>query len=82
MTATGWGLYKCSNPGLDCPNGKRATVLQELDLPVVGAAACTKDDSTTTDSKKDNKICFGGVAGKGVCQGDSGSPIVYNNNGK
>jgi secreted trypsin-like serine protease len=65
--ATGWGQMQF---GEDEPS---ATLLREVDLPVVSHALCTHYIGEV-DS---NNICAGPrVGGKDTCQGDSGGPLT------
>jgi len=90
ITLAGWGISKCvSNAAGDCvgEGTVKATVLQELQMPVVTNKVCNNAYNqggtlSLGDPAKLNLFCYGGVKGKSGCQGDSGSPIIYNKKGK
>ena len=83
MVVAGWGTLSCPNPTTnpECKNGSRATVLQEITLAVPSASVCSKADGGQ-DTKTNNLFCMGGEKEKTSCMGDSGSGVIYNNNGK
>jgi len=87
VTVAGWGFTKCvANKWGDCLAGSvKATVLQELEVPVSSNAACKKSyvkGGGTGDPAKSNIFCYGLSKGRTACSGDSGSGVVYNDNGK
>ncbi|XP_038143478.1 uncharacterized protein LOC119785109 isoform X3 [Cyprinodon tularosa] len=63
----------------DLGNGMTPTILQEVELPIVGNNKCScynQDFATITE----NMICAGfDLGGKDSCQGDSGGPLVVYN---
>lgn len=64
-TVTGWGTTS--------EGGSIASVLQEVDVPLVSNATCNNSYGGITD----NMICAGYASGgKDSCQGDSGGPLV------
>ena len=67
-TVTGWGTTSS--------NGDDASVLMEVDVPLLGPAACRNTAYDATEIT-DNMICAGfNRGGKDACQGDSGGPLV------
>ncbi|XP_028268180.1 serine protease 27-like [Parambassis ranga] len=70
---TGWGNIQS---GVSLPSPQR---LQEVSIPIVSNAACSRSYSGITS----NMICAGFTeGGKDSCQGDSGGPMVYKNDTK
>jgi hypothetical protein len=70
-TAMGWGntLGQPLPGGVDYPEA-----LQEVEIPIVSNAYCNLIYGIITDEM----VCAGVFkGGKGPCQGDSGSPLVY-----
>ncbi|KAF7993879.1 hypothetical protein HCN44_011148 [Aphidius gifuensis] len=69
VTASGWGAT-------DYPNTKLPKQLQKVELKIV-------DNKVCQDSHKikiyPEQVCASGGEGKGVCVGDSGGPIIANN---
>lgn len=65
---TGWGatMYQ----------GFAATILQEVEVPVVNNPACVTTYQTVSLLVNDNMICAG-EGGKDSCQGDSGGPLLF-----
>ena len=82
MVVAGWGLVSCPNPSTNeqCTGGTTTKVLQEITLAVASASVCTTADGQ--DTKANNLFCMGGEKDKTSCFGDSGSGVIYNNNGK
>ena len=93
LSLQGWGLVSCPNPDTNpyCEGGRDATVLQELELPVVSrevcleavtaaacppSAGCDRGDEEYLTNLVSKQFCFGGEAGRSSCFGDSGSPVV------
>ncbi len=60
---TGWGMVD---------DGSYATVLHEVEVPVVSEALCRIDPDATLDGES---LCAGAL-GKDSCYGDSGGPLV------
>jgi len=81
VTLTGWGLLNCPTPtnNPDCIGGVSAPTLQEISLPVPSLAVCK---AASNNFGKGKGFCFGGEEGKSGCFGDSGSPIIYNKDGR
>ncbi|MEM7801283.1 MAG: serine protease [Chloroflexota bacterium] len=64
-TVTGWGTTS--------EGGSIASILQEVNVPLVSNATCNNSYGSITD----NMLCAGYAAGgKDACQGDSGGPLV------
>ena len=89
VTVAGWGFTKCvANKFGDCLAGSvKATVLQELEMPVPNNKVCWKSyisgpGAPTGDPGKKNIFCYGLSKGRTACNGDSGSGVLYNDNGK
>ena len=58
-------------------NGKGATILQKLSLPVVGHGICQELFKLHKMVITDTMLCAGYVQGtKDACQGDSGGPLI------
>merc|ERR1719186_597780 len=74
ITAAGWGEQCGRDSGVDCDDTQESYILQEADMPVPSNEECRQYNPDI--------ICFGGEEGKAICYGDSGSPIIYNDNGK
>ncbi|KAK7938541.1 hypothetical protein WMY93_001867 [Mugilogobius chulae] len=56
--------------------GASATILQEVEMPIVGNRECACN--FTGNAVTDNMLCAGlDEGGKGACFGDSGGPLVY-----
>jgi len=72
VTLAGWG-NRCDCGGVSCDgiDLPSQNILQEADVPIFPCP------NTPTDY-----ICYGGEDGKIACSGDSGSPVIYNDNGK
>lgn len=60
--ATGWGTLK--------EDGKPSCILQEVEVPVLSNAVCTKDTNYTAKMITENMMCAGypGVGKKDSCQ--------------
>ncbi len=72
-TATGWGQLAEDN--YDYPAD-----LQEVDIPVVSNAICQQVLASKDVTITDAMLCTGyAEAGKGVCRGDSGGPLIVPN---
>jgi serine protease len=68
VTVVGWGNTSES--------GSSSSVLREVDVPVIGTAACQAFPHY--DIVNDNQICAGfTTGGKDSCQGDSGGPLFF-----
>ncbi|KAK7938539.1 hypothetical protein WMY93_001865 [Mugilogobius chulae] len=66
---TGWGATSYPGPS--------PTILQEVEMPIVGNRECACNYSAFV-SVTDNMLCAGPAeGGKGACFGDSGGPLVY-----
>lgn len=81
VTLTGWGLLNCPSPNNNpsCTGGVPAPTLQEITFPVPSLSVC----SAATDNHGKGKVfCWGGEKGKSGCFGDSGSPLIYNQDGQ
>ncbi|XP_072549133.1 polyserase-2-like [Salminus brasiliensis] len=68
---TGWGINSTKAP----PN-----TLQEVEVPVIGNRKC--NCLYGVGMIRDNMMCAGGIGGKGLCDGDFGSPLVIKQNGR
>lgn len=72
----GWGKDKCGD------DGRYATIMKEIDIPLVGRNECQKTLRTTLLGRffelDRSFICAGGIAGVGlgVFKGDGGSPLI------
>jgi trypsin len=60
--------------GYGASSGPTSTILQEVQLPVVGNKDCEK--ILQGPRIGDNLLCAGGEEGKDGCNGDSGGPLV------
>ncbi len=75
-TTTGWGW----SLGIRNRTLRGTTHLNELHLPIISNEVCGSDDYWG-DKITPNMVCAG-HSGHGVCVGDSGGPVVCNNNGE
>ncbi|ROT79436.1 prophenoloxidase activating enzyme 2 [Penaeus vannamei] len=66
--AIGWGRTMYAS---------RSSILQEIRLPFVPLARCR--DTYPLFKLVDQQICFGGLHGRGTCNGDSGGPLLIGN---
>ena len=63
--------------GKTSEKGKIASVLQELQVPIIKHEICSSSTVYGSNVKKDQMICAGFLeGGKDGCQGDSGGPFV------
>merc|ERR1711990_1108836 len=72
VTLTGWGYVKCIHKEGEegCHEGSvMPQTLQEITFPTVENDICKPPH--------ENIFCWGGLDGKGGCNGDSGSPVIY-----
>lgn len=65
---TGWGMVD---------DGSYATVLHEVEVPLVDEALCREDPDAPTDGES---LCAGAL-GRDACYGDSGGPLVVGDAG-
>jgi len=81
VTLTGWGLLNCPSPSNNpwCTGGVPAPTLQEIAFPVPSLAVCK---AASNNYGKGKVFCWGGEKGKSGCFGDSGSPLIYNQDGQ
>jgi len=76
ITLTGWGARCGYDSEVDCDGiDQTKNILQEADMPVPSNEECRDEDYP-------DYICFGGEEGVSGCHGDSGSPVIYNDNDK
>merc|ERR1711962_479358 len=68
-TATGWGITK--------HNGPRSNVLMEVDLTVMTRTPC----KSWCGGSDDQVLCAKGSSGKGICESDSGGPLITKDSG-
>jgi len=74
-TVTGWGWT-----GKDGPD---PSVLRKVDVPIVAQGECAKAYAKYPGMITDRMICAGPKeGGKDSCYGDSGGPLILNENGK
>lgn len=65
----GWGTTSFQGP--------TATVLQEVQVPIVATATCERNyKSFFPNQIFDNRILCAGYGGRDACQGDSGGPLM------
>jgi len=75
ITLTGWGARCGFQSGVDCADiDQTKNILQEADMSVSSNEECRMENP--------DYICFGGEEGISGCHGDSGSPVIYNDNDK
>jgi len=75
ITLAGWGLRCGAEFGVSCEGiDQTKNIMQEADMPVPTNEECREGNP--------DYICFGGEEGVSGCHGDSGSPVIYDNNGK
>lgn len=69
----GWGLTDPSN------SDSYSSVLMSLRVPLVEKQKCLELYSNSSVKITDNMVCAGGVVGQDACGGDSGGPLLVNN---
>ena len=73
MWAAGWGKTEW---------GEASSLKLSVDLPGVDRASCNKRYNGNTKNMvfRETQICAGGVKGKDSCNGDSGGPLIRDEN--
>jgi len=75
VTAMGWGLTDSSD------QSSISNTLLEVDLPFLADSTCQTVFGTPQSGYWDRSVCAGAVQNKDSCSGDSGGPLIYNDNG-
>ncbi|XP_040573509.1 phenoloxidase-activating factor 3 [Lepeophtheirus salmonis] len=79
----GWGrVTNNANKAYEnyCAIGAATPVLQKLATNIVSHGKCN-EEFTQFNVSSDQQICSGGVKGKDSCNGDSGGPLMFKDNG-
>ncbi|KAI5651636.1 trypsin domain-containing protein [Phthorimaea operculella] len=79
LTMAGWGHVKQAKSKDGEYTGKMSNVKRHLQVPYVSLENCSRSWSISNNHLL---ICAGGLLGQDACMGDSGGPLMLNNDGQ